>query len=343
VSGGKKRRGPRTPSSRPPPKSQRPRPQQKASGGLPSWAPGAIVVGAAVRSATLFSWYLRLFGDASKLKPGAHLVPDDLSAGELIAMLERSGSKREKVTFPEGWTRFDMARRLEEKRIAAAARFLEATTDRALLTELGITGESAEGYLFPATYQLALDADPRDVVRRLKGEMDARMDKIRAAHPELPGPQIRELGWTPHEVVVLASLVEKEAVVDDERPLVASALINRFRDPAFTPKPPRLQSDPSAAYGCLVYRDRIKSCIGFANNKITPEMNADPENPYSTYSHAGLPPGPIANPGEKSLSAAFLPADTKYLYFVAKGGGRHTFSATLEQHNAAVRHLRTGQ
>lgn len=298
-----------------------------------------LAAAGAVSSAFRFSLYLRFFGDASRVVPGPHLVSDDLSAPDLCALLERKGTKRERVTFPEGYTRFDMARRLAEKHVVSARAFLAASSDPALMRELGVPAETAEGYLFPATYALGIDADARDVVRRLKAEHDARVEKLRATYPELPGVIARELGWSLHDVVTLASLVEKEAAVDDERPLVASAFVNRFRDPTFVPKPPKLQSDPSAGYGCLALREKPPSCAGYTG-RITPEINHDPANVYSTYVTAGLPPGPIANPGERSLAAAIAPADTRYLYFVAKGGGRHTFSATLAEHNAAVKHLR---
>jgi UPF0755 protein len=292
------------------------------------------------RSALMFAWYLRLFSDAEKIAPGQHLLADNLSSADLAALLIRSPARdRVQVTVPEGWTRFQIAKRLQDKRVAGAAAFLSATSDAALLAELGVPAESAEGYLFPATYRLPLDSDPREVVRQMKGEFDRRLAKVKAAHPDAPGAGARELGWGMHQVLVLASVVEREAAVDEERPMVASAFLNRFRDPTFTPKPPRLQSDATTSYGCMLSREKIPSCAAF-NGRPTPEMNADQANPYSTYAHAGLPPGPICNPGERSLAATVAPADTRFLYFVAKGGGRHAFSSSLAEHNAAVKHLR---
>jgi UPF0755 protein len=293
-----------------------------------------------VRDASLFATYLRAFGDATRVKPGPHLLTDDLSAGDLVSLLERQpGGKKAKVTFPEGWSRFDMAKRLRAAHVVSERRFLDATNDKALLTELSIPGESAEGYLFPATYALPVDADAADIVRRLKQEWDRRMDLVRAQHPDAPGGWAKELGWGMPEVMTIASMIEKEAVQDDERPIVSSVFYNRFRDPTFTPKPPKLQSDPTSAYGCLVLRDAIPACSGFTG-KITPAINNDPANVWSTYVRAGLPPGPIANPGEKSIGAAIAPADTKFLYFVAKGGGRHAFSATAAEHAEAVKKWR---
>ena len=160
---------------------------------------------------------------------------------------------------------------------------------------------------------------------------DKKYEALESKHE----PGLKDLSdsvaWGRREIVILASIVEKEAAVDDERPIVASVFLNRLRDPAFSPK--RLQSDPTAGYGCLVVM--TSACTSYIG-KITHEINADPENPYSTYTHDGLPPGPISNPGAKSLEAVMSPALTHYFYFVAKGGGRHTFSETLGGHNAAV-------
>ena len=139
------------------------------------------------------------------------------------------------------------------------------------------------------------------------------------------------------EVVTLASLIEKEAAVDDERPIIASVFLNRLRDATFVPR--RLQSDPASAYGCIAVPETAASCRTFTG-KVTHEMNADDGNPYNTYRHDGLPPGPIANPGEKSLAAVLAPPDTHYFYFVARGENRHTFSETYAQHNEAIRKAR---
>ena len=133
--------------------------------------------------------------------------------------------------------------------------------------------------------------------------------------------------------MTLASMVEKEAVVDDEREVIASVFLNRLRDPSFKPK--YLQSDPTAAYGCKVMPKRLTSCRD-SGGKVSPAVNRDRNNRYSTYVYEGLPPGPIANPGEASLRAVFNARPGSYLYFVAKGGGRHAFSETYEDHLKAV-------
>jgi UPF0755 protein len=238
-----------------------------------------------------------------------------------------------RVTFPEGWTRFDMARRLQDKRVVSLRDFLDATTDPELLQELGIEGESAEGFLFPATYDLPMDSDGQDVVRRMKREFDRRWDLLSRSHGSSLTDVMVSARLGVRDIVTLGSIVEKEAAVDDERPVIAGVFLNRLRDPSF--KPRRLESDPTASYGCLVAPEKAASCAAFTG-KATAAIEHDPDNPYSTYTHEGLPPGPIANPGARSLEAAMAPASSPFFFFVAKGEGRHTFSATYEAHSAAV-------
>ncbi len=267
-----------------------------------------------------------------QVRPGPHLLFDDLSPGELLLRLERRGAAT-RVTFPEGFTRFDMAKRCEEKRICAARAFLEATTDETLLRTLSVPGSTAEGFLFPATYDFPGDSDPRDLVRRLKVEFDYRWAAL-IEHRNAELLELRQtLKWGQREVVTLASMVEKEARHDEERPLVASVFLNRLHDESFTPK--LLQCDPTAGYGCLVMRDLIPTCSLYTG-KVTAAIVHDASNPYSTYAHEGLPPGPIANPGFMSLEAVLSAPHTKYLFFVARGDGRHTFSETFDAHRDAV-------
>jgi UPF0755 protein len=289
-----------------------------------------------LRSRRTFEAYARVVG--IRPSPGRHLLTDEASVHELVARLERlGGATKAKVTIPEGWTRFDIARRLEALQVASAEAFLSATTQPELLRELAIEGDSAEGHLFPATYELPKDSDPADVVRRLKAELERRWTILEQNH-RLGRAQLEgTLHFTRRDILTLASMVEREAAVDDERPVIASVFINRLRDPSFKKKV--LQCDPTSAYGCLVLRDRVPGCAGFSG-KVTHAMNVDPLNTYSTYVHEGLPPGPIANPGTKSIQAVLAPASTKYLYFVTRGDRRHAFSETLEEHNTAVEDLR---
>jgi UPF0755 protein len=278
----------------------------------------------------LFAWWARLSGGTGAVVDGPHILTDDASPRELLARLERRGAAHfVRVTFPEGWTRFDMARRLQEKHVVPLRAFLDATTAPDLLRELAIDGDSAEGFLFPATYDLTLDSDGRDVVRRMKREFDRRWDILARAHASTLTDVMSSASFGVRDVVTLASMVEKEAVADDERPIIASVFLNRLRDPAFHPK--RLECDPTASYGCVVAPEKAASCASFAG-KATAAIEHDLDNPYSTYTHDGLPPGPIANPGARSIEAAMSPATSRFFYFVAKGEGRHAFSETYGAH-----------
>jgi len=284
----------------------------------------------------LFAVYLRLTGGAAHAAKGVHLLTDDLTPREVVARLERSSfAGHARVTFPEGWTRFDIGRRLQQTHVCTQRAFLDASADPDLLADLRIDGASAEGFLFPATYDLPLDADAKDIVRRMKTEFDKRWSTAEGRHGSSINDLGDSLGWGMRQIVTLASMVEKEAVADDERALIASVFVNRLRDPAFAPK--LLQCDPTAGYGCLVMPAQIPSCASFTG-KITHDIVADAANPYNTYKHEGLPPGPIANPGMKSLEAAMAPAITKWLYFVAHANkdGHSTFSETYAAHATAV-------
>lgn len=301
----------------------------------PEAAAARLAAAGVVDSPSLFAWYLRATGGTSSFRPGPHLLTDDASPRALVRRLSRAHTgEHAKLKIPEGYNRFDVAKRVQQTRIAGARAFLAATTDKALLAELGVPGDSAEGFLFPATYDLPLDSEPREVVRRLVLEFDKRFDKLERAHAAGVSA-LSAVRFGKREIVTLASIVEKEAAVDDERPLIASVFLNRLRDPSFLPHQ-RLQSDATTAYGCIAAPERAPSCRAYAG-RVTPEMNADDGNPYSTYRHDGLTPGPIANPGERSLEAVLAPADTRFFYFVARGEGRHTFSETLTQHNDAIR------
>jgi len=307
----------------------------------PDQAASILTTAGLVRSEGAMAMFLRASGGTGDFIPGPHLLPSGATPWELRRMLSRAPDRpTTRVTIPEGFHRFDIAARLEKLHVAGRRAFLAASADPALLDKLGIErggavgAESAEGYLFPATYDLPKDSDAREVVTRLVKEGDRRWEALVASRKDGFEALRSSLGWGRREVLTLASLVEKEAAVDEERPLIASVFLNRLLDPSFNPK--RLQSDPTSAYGCVAWPDEAPSCAGFTG-RVTPAMNQDAKNRYSTYVRPGLPPGPIANPGARSIEAVLAPAATKYLYFVATGAGRHTFSETLEAHNEAIR------
>ena len=294
-----------------------------------------LVARGALRSPRLFRAYLELLQPSFELAPGQHLLNDAASPRELAQRLARaSGRSAQRVTFPEGFHSVQIGQRLEHAEVCTQQAFRRAVGDPALLQELGIEGASAEGYLFPASYGLLADSDPREVVRVLVAEAKKRVQKLLAAHPGRLEALAKELQFRERDVLTLASMIEKEAQVEEERPQIASVFFNRLRDADFRPAR-MLQSDPTASYGCLIAGAAIPSCAEF-HGSVTPALLRDAANPYNTYRHAGLPPGPIANPGEASIEAVLAPAETRYLYFVAKGGGRHNFSRTFAEHREAL-------
>jgi UPF0755 protein len=204
--------------------------------------------------------------------------------------------------------------------------------DPALLATLQIPGSTVEGYLFPATYTFRQGTPAAQVVTRMVSVFQKRTQPLFEAYARAHDGAAFSL--TPHELLTLASIVEREAAVPEERAIIAGVFMNRLTHPSFRPR--RLQADPTVAYGCLVARETVPSCGAFDGHRITPAMVRDPENPYSTYRHEGLPPGPICNPGLAAIEASLRPGSHEFFYFVAVGGGRHAFSHSLDEHNRQI-------
>lgn len=292
-----------------------------------------------VQSPRLMRLYLSVLLPGVELDAGEHLLRRGLSPRELSARLARlPGRSSTRVALPEGWHRRKIAERLERSEVCLADAFVEASERAELLTALDVAGPSAEGYLFPATYELAHNTPPEDVVRRMVKETRKRLTKLFAKHPGALERLRASHGFGEREVLTLASIVEKETGHGEERPLVASVFLNRLAATDGETRG-RLQSDPTAVYGCLYEPSLAPSCAAF-EGRVLPAMLRDPANRYNTYRHAGLPPGPIANPGLEAVEAVLAPAQSDYLFFVADGAGRHTFSRTFEEHQRAVSRLR---
>ncbi len=302
-------------------------------GTLPSELGNVLYQHRLLNSPRMFSLYLETLGRGVTLQGGMHVFNDALSPRELTQRLGRLKIRpTRKVTIVEGFDLWQVAERLEANEICSAAAFVTASFNPAYLKTVQLS-DSAEGYLFPATYDFKEDSDPRVALYTLVREAKRRFSEVfkseTAGYERLKG----DLGFDERSMVTLASVVEKEAAREEERALIAGVFLNRLTDPNFQPRQV-LQSDPTAAYGCRRLRATLPSCAAFGG-KITPAMLRDPLNPYNTYTHPGLPPGPISNPGLGSLKAVLRPAETDYLYFVAVGGGRHAFSRTYAEHQRA--------
>lgn len=239
------------------------------------------------------------------------------SVWDVFRKIERGDIFYHELRVPEGSNLFEIAAAIEELGLMKRDRFLTVARDPALVRDLAPEAPTLEGYLFPSTYRLTRQTTPQQIAREM-------VSTFRKVWSELGGPPSGV-----NRLVTIASLVEKETAVPEERKLVASVYQNRLRIGM------KLDCDPTTIYAALL-EGKYRGVIYRSNLEST--------NPYNTYRHPGLPPGPIANPGRASLEAALHPAETSYLYFVAKAGGTgaHVFSESLAQHNAAVADYRHG-
>lgn len=253
-----------------------------------------------------------------RLRAGEYRFDHPVSVAEVYARLSRGDVYTRSVTIPEGASIFEIGDKLEQAGLGTKQDFLEAVvTQASLVRDLDPAAKSLEGYLFPDTYRFARNVTAEQICATM-------VRRFRTATAQLGGLGKANL----HRVVTIASLVERETAVDAERPLVASVFENRLA------KKMPLMTDPSVIYG-LEESGRWRGTIYQSDLKY--------DTPYNTYLHAGLPPGPVANPGIKSLRAALHPAHTDYLYFVAAGvnaQGRSLFAATLDEHNRNVTQYR---
>lgn len=284
-------------------------------------------------SARVWSVYMRMRGLDRHLRQGKIRFRTPMTPEEVARYATtRLGRIQIRILIPEGFSRFEVAERLDEYGVCDAGDFLDATEDSSLLASYGVEANDAEGYLFPDTYEFDDDTKARRVVERMLANWSRRFEELQEQYAD----ELAKLGdWSTHDLVTLASIVEKEAAVPSERARIAGVFWNRLNSKRFLPRR-RLQADPTVQYGCVAVPEQAESCKTF-DGRITRAMLDDANNPYNTYRHSGLPPGPISNPGKATLAAVIKPEQHDYYYFVAKGGGQHHFSKTLRQHNIAVR------
>jgi UPF0755 protein len=236
---------------------------------------------------------------------------------EILAKLLSGEVFKRKVLVKEGATIKQIAKLLEEAGLISAESFITTSRDQTLLKTAGIKHDSFEGYLFPETYLFSRPITAKDVIWRMLEEGDNRW-------PTEYTERADQLNMVRHEVLTLASIIEKESGNFQEQPTIASVFHNRLGQGM------RLQADPTVIYGLENFDGNIRK--------------ADLSNPhrYNTYVHFGLPPGPICNPGASAIKAALYPTETAYLFFVSNGQGSHIFSATLQEHNNAVNRYQRG-
>jgi UPF0755 protein len=283
------------------------------------------------------TWF-RLFamwqGDTTNVKPGKYEIKDDLTPKQVLSILVK-GIKdvTAKVTVPEGENMLEVFARLDAAKVAHAKELEALARDKDFLSRHAIVGDSVEGYLFPDTYEFRIGEKPRVVLDRMIARQQEVWAELVAKHN--PAALEQKLGWTDRDVLTLASIVEKEAVDPLERPRIAQVFVNRLTFASF--KSRRLETDPTIRYGCTVPVQKSPPCLAWDKaGRLHKVQLDDADNPYNTYQHEGLPPGPISNPGKASIEAALAPDGSDYLFFVAKNAKNHVFSRTYEEHAANV-------
>jgi UPF0755 protein len=264
----------------------------------------------------LFSfWHLR-----RPLQAGEYYFDHPLNSKEVFWKIADGKIFVHSVTIPEGWTMYDIAAELDRQGICSREDFLSAARDPSAISDIAPQAQSLEGFLFPSTYEFTRHTTCAQIARRMTGDFRAVWERlVPDSSTKFPD------GLTLIQVVTLASLVERETPKPEERPLVAGVFYNRLR------RRELLQCDPTVQYALL---------LDGRPERSVQSRDLHFESPYNTYRVRGLPPGPIANPGEASLRAALAPAQTDYLYFVANVQGGHFFSKTLAEHNRNVARYR---
>jgi len=284
--------------------------------------------------ATSFRLFVLHKGAARKVTAGPHKFRGDMTPVEVLDELQRKQQRKAvRVTVPEGKNILEVAQIIASAGISDAAGLETAMRDAKLLGELGIPGPTAEGYLFPDTYSFNVDETPEKIISTMVARHREVFADLRRRYREEAQDLVEDLEFDDNDIVTLASIVEKETAAKHERPLIAGVFLNRLKFSSFKPK--LLQTDPTIVYGCTVPVQKSAACQKFEGRIRTIHLR-DQDNPYSTYAHEGLPPGPISNPGKAALESVFAPKKSKFLYFVARNDGTHQFSKTEDEHEAAV-------
>ncbi len=271
-----------------------------------------------IGNAGKFLFLAKVTGFDRRLKAGRYEFSKGESPLRVLEALASGATVGDKVVIPEGSTLADISTILKEQVGVEEERLLSLARAPEMCRELGVRAKSLEGYLYPDSYDFTPGMQPEQMVRIMVTRFfDVFGDQERK--------RAKELGFTAHAIVTLASMVEREARIDEERPLIAAVYYNRLDRGRL------LQCDATVQYALPEHKQRLL------------HQHLEVESPYNTYLHKGLPPGPICSPGRSSILAVLYPADVDYLYYVAKGDGSHIFSKTNEEHQRAKRVARTYQ
>lgn len=262
------------------------------------------------------SIYLRTFGDASRLKAGEYQFPSPITPLQVIKELEKGEERTTKITIPEGFTRFDIAKRINEKFPSNPPIddkvILGMMDDTSLIKDIAPNAKNLEGYMYPSTYTFPRETQPKEVIKKM-------VEQFKSFWKPEWSEKAKTLGRTPQEIITIASLIETESSYEEERPIIASVIYNRLN------KNMALGIDQTAVYIAKM-ENRWDGTIHKSDLEST--------SPYNTRKYAGLPPGPISSVTESSIRAALNPANTNYIFYVLnveKNDGSHNFYASAAE------------
>jgi UPF0755 protein len=270
-----------------------------------------------VTNAHMFMALATIRQKVKNLRAGTYRFDGNHYPDEILKMLFAGDYIKYRLTIKEGYNIFDIAERLRSEKIYFSKEdFIKVALSKDTTKIFGVNAPNMEGFLYPDTYEIIPHMTPNEIIDRMVSRFKEKYSpemKLRAS----------QIGFTELQVLTLASMIEKEAQSEDEKAIISSVFHNRLRVGM------RLQSDPTAIYGIQGFRREIEPY----------DLRRDTR--YNTYLYPGLPPGPICSPSKSSIKAALWPDDTKYLFFVSKGNGRHLFSHTFSEHSVGIEHLKS--
>jgi len=293
-------------------------------------SPGAIVHKLATEGIITHEWPLRLYlkatGKGSTLRAGEYEFPSPISPLGVIAKLQQGQRRLDRITIIEGWTRWDIARamtQVPEFGLTSDAQALELMNNVSLISDLDPEARNLEGYLFPDTYEFSPETTPAELVEMM-------VKRFRSVWKPDWTERARSLSFSPRQIVTIASIIETEAKLADERPLVASVIYNRLK-----------KNIPLAVDSSVIYASKLEGKWRYDGKVYLSDIQR--RSPYNTRLYAGLPPGPVSSPGESSLRAALNPATSDYLYYVRnpdRDDGAHNFYSNDADFETGVQALR---
>ncbi|HEX8636846.1 MAG TPA: endolytic transglycosylase MltG, partial [Pyrinomonadaceae bacterium] len=285
-------------------------------GSTPNQIISKLVAEGIIKSETATQIYLRTFGEAEKLRAGEYQFSTPISPLQVLKELEKGEERTTRLTIPEGYTRFDIAKRIAEKFPQTPPvddrTILNLMDDTSRIKDISPTAKNLEGYMYPSTYSFPRDAKPKEVI-------DKMVDQFRKIWRPEWNERARALGRTPQEIVTIASLIETESKFEEERPIVASVIYNRLS-----------KSIPLGIDQTAVYIAKMQNRWDGTINK----SDLESDSPYNTRKFGGIPPGPISSVSESAIAAALNPAKTDYIFYVLnveKNDGSHHFYASAAE------------